>query len=78
MSKKVKIKVLSGCRVDGKSLLPGKSYSVTVAGAELACGARRAVYETTKKQTATKQATKTSTDPEAEETPTTQTQQSSS
>ena len=44
MSKKVKIKITAGCRVDGKSLIAGKLYNVTAQGAKLAVGARRAVY----------------------------------
>ena len=67
MSKTVKIKVLSGCRVDGKSLLPGKSYSVSEEGAKLVCGARRAVYETATKVTAKKQNSRKQDEPAQEE-----------
>ena len=48
MSKKeknrVKVTILKGCRIDGESRLPGKTYSVSIEGARLACGAGRARY----------------------------------
>lgn len=58
MSKKVKVKILTGCRIDGKSCIPGKSYSVSEEGAKLACGARRAVYEAAESATAKKASAK--------------------
>lgn len=46
MAKNKKIRILSSCRVDGKSLAAGKSYTVSEAGALGAVGAGRAAYET--------------------------------
>lgn len=56
MAKNKKITILSGCRVDGKSLEKGKTYSVSEDGAKGAVGSGRAFYETAASATAKKPA----------------------
>ena len=55
--KKVSIRVLSGCRVAGKSLTAGKVYAgLEYDEAKFAVSAGRAVYETAAKKSAKKPA----------------------